>query len=300
MSDSKMYRPVVPRRKSRRDIRGVNYCIHEWGQAGAPLLVYLHGWGDSGATLQFVVDSLQSDWHVVAPDWRGFGRSTIECESYWFPDYLADLHELLSRFSPDEPIRLVGHSMGANVASLYAGSVPERVQALINIEGFGLPDSDPRDAPRRYRLWLAAPDPSFSTYDDLDALAVRIRDRSPRMSVGQALYVADQWAVRGVDGRFRLRADPRHRLPNPVLYRRAEAEACWRAIRAGCLLVTGAESDLAAEFGAVFEAMYPGADSVCIDAAGHMPHFEAPDALASTIEHFLSQLNCNASCEETK
>lgn len=232
MSSSKTFKPVVPVRRTMHDIRGVNCCVHEWGRRDAPLLFLLHGWGDSGATFQFVVDELQSEWHIVAPDWRGFGRSRIDCESYWFPDYLADLHQLLIAYSPDEAVRLVGHSMGANAASLYAGTMPNRVAAFVNVEGFGLPDSDPQDAPRRYRLWLAAPEQQFSTYDNLEALAARIRERSPRMSVAQSLFVADQWAVRTDEDRFRLRADPRHRLPNPVLYRRSEADACRRAITA--------------------------------------------------------------------
>ena len=72
----------------------------QWGAADAPLLIYVHGWGDCGSTFQFVVDSLQKEWRVVAPDWRGFGRSTVDCSSYWFPDYLADLHELGEQLSP--------------------------------------------------------------------------------------------------------------------------------------------------------------------------------------------------------
>ena len=120
------------------DIRGVQYSVTEWGDRSAPLFFYLHGWGDTGSTFQFVVDALSRAWHVVAPDWRGFGHSSVECTSYWFPDYLADLHELLAIYSSDRPARIVGHSMGANIAGLYAGTMPERVQALVNVEGFGL------------------------------------------------------------------------------------------------------------------------------------------------------------------
>ncbi len=268
-------------------MRGADYCIYEWGNPDAPTVFLLHGWGDSGATFQFVVDASSEDWRFIAPDWRGFGRSSVDCQSYWFPDYLADLHELLEQYSPHEPARLVGHSMGANAASLYAGAMPKRVRAFVNIEGFGLPDSDPANAPRRYRLWIAAPRSGFSEYESLDQLASRIRQRSPGMSRAAALYVAGEWAETADDGKVRLRADPLHKLPNPVLYRRAEAEACWRAIEADMLLVTGARSDLANELGGVFRQMYPKATGVRIDDAGHMVHFEAPESLASSIEGFL-------------
>lgn len=133
-------------------LRGLRYHLRHWGRDDAPILVMAHGWMDVSASFQFVVDHLQQDWHVIAPDWRGFGLSqsgTSGC--YWFPDYLADLDAILQHYSPDQPICLLGHSMGANVASLYAGVRPERVSKLINLEGFGLPETHPKQAPSRMR-----------------------------------------------------------------------------------------------------------------------------------------------------
>lgn len=291
MSTTNSYQP---RRRSLRreyDIRGARYNVTEWGNPDAPLLFFLHGWADTGSTFQFVVDAMQDEWHVVAPDWRGFGRSTVDCASYWFPDYIADLDELLYIYTPAEPARIVGHSMGANVAALYAGTMPERVRAFVNVEGFGLAPSDPNDAPGRYRQWLekARAAPAFSVYDDLAALAGRIAARNPRMSMAQATFVAAEWAEEQADGRARLRADPKHKLPNPVLYRRAEAEACWRAIEAEVLLVTGADSELAGRYADVVGASCPADREIRIDSAGHMLHFEAPATLAAAIEAFLGR-----------
>jgi pimeloyl-ACP methyl ester carboxylesterase len=289
MSGKEIYQPKVPRAERQFSVRGADYCIYEWGDPDAPLLMYLHGWADTGATFQFVVDELTADWRVVAPDWRGFGRSTVDCSSYWFPDYIADLQELLNAYSPGDPVRLVGHSMGANVGSLYAGTMPERVRAFINCEGFGLVDSDPNDAPARYRSWIeeAAAGPSFSEYVDYEALAFRIRRRHPLMRSSQAMFVAREWAAEGPDGRIRLRADPRHKLPNPVLYRRAEAAACCRAIKAEVLLVVGKSSEFARHLDSAAELMFSGSEIAVIEGAGHMLHFEAPRAFAETIEEFL-------------
>ena len=281
------YELSVTRRLRSKSIRGVDYQINEWGREDAPLFVYLHGWADTGSTFQFVVDALQSDWRVIAPDWRGFGRTVHRCESYWFPDYLADLHALLEEYSPGTPARLVGHSMGANVASLYAGTMPERVVALVNIEGFGLPDSDPLEAPQRYRDWLeSARQPlEFSTYAEFDILAHRIRKRSPGLTEAQADYVAQEWAVKEA-GAVRLRADPRHKLPNPSLYRRAEADACWRNVSAEVLLVSGDRSEFASRFGGVDDLPFPNKRSTLIAGTGHMIHFEAAESLAEQIEQF--------------
>jgi pimeloyl-ACP methyl ester carboxylesterase len=293
MSGIDIYQARVSRDVSRHSIRRADYVVHEWGRPSDPLLFYLHGWGDCAATFQFVVDQLQHDWYVVAPDLRGFGDTTSANESYWFPDYLADLHELLGIYSPDAPVDLIGHSMGGNIAGLYAGAIPERVRRFVNLEGFGLPDADASEAPGRYRHWLQSGQDvtEFTRYDSFTSLAERIRKRNPRMSPGHAEFAARCWARRS-ETSVTLRADPRHKLPNPVLYRRAETEACWRAASADVLLVAGAQSR-------IMQAMLESADVehiagkfarsawVTIDECGHMLHFEAPAALAAAIERFL-------------
>jgi pimeloyl-ACP methyl ester carboxylesterase len=291
MADNSIYEPIHQGKRRSFDIRRVRYNVTEWGDPDAPTFFYLHGWGDSGTTFQFVVDELQDDWHIVAPDWRGFGRSVVECSSYWFPDYLADLHALLDVYSPDEPARLVGHSMGANIGGLYAGTMPERVRAFVNVEGFGLNEPEPDAAPQRYRQWLAQSEdlPTFTTYADRRALAAKILSRNPQMSAAQADFVAGEWGTAQADGQFTLRADARHKLPNPVLYRRAEAEACWRAITADILLVSGGASRFALGAGQQDPSVWRDAETVEIAGAGHMLHFETPSELAAVIEAFFSK-----------
>lgn len=294
MSGTDIYQARVLRDAARYCIRSADYTVHEWGQASDPLLFYLHGWGDSATTFQFVVDHLRHDWHVVAPDLRGFGDTAGNVESYWFPDYLADLHELLEIYSPDQPVDLIGHSMGGNIAGLYAGAMPERVRRFVNLEGFGLPNADAQEAPARYRQWLQAGRDvtAFTEYESFDGLAARIQKRNPHMTAGRAGFAARCWAEQSGTA-VTLRADPRHKLPNPVLYRREETEACWRAVTADVLLVVGAQSR-------VTRALLDTADVEhvaghfahatweTIDDAGHMLHFEAPEALAAIIENFLA------------
>ena len=120
------------------DIRGLRYHVRGWGDPEAPKLFMLHGWMDVSASFQFTVDALKGDWQILAPDWRGFGLSEWGKMVYWFPDYIADLDWLLAELSPDEPATIVGHSMGGNIAGLYAGVRPERVARLILAEGFGI------------------------------------------------------------------------------------------------------------------------------------------------------------------
>jgi len=291
MTDTGKYQAAVARTIRALPIRGVEYSVNEWGDTDAPLIFYLHGWADTGSTLQFVVDAMTGGWRVVAPDWRGFGRTGHCAAGYWFPDYLADLHALLEHYSPNDPVALVGHSMGGNIVSLYAGAMPERVRALINIEGFGLPNSDPLDAPGRFRNWIESGGRSqtFSNYRGFESLARKIRKRSPGISEAQADFVARQWAQELRDGCVGLRADPTHKLPNPILYRRAEAEACWAQIDAATLLVYGDQSPYAGPSGSPASLPFPNSEIFGVAGVGHMIHFEAPQVLAERIEQFLQQ-----------
>ena len=121
----------------------LRYHLRTWNEDGERLLVLLHGTQDSSATFQFLVDRLSPQWRIVAPDWRGFGRSEWASQGYFFQDYLADLDAILDRLSPQKPVQLVGHSLGGNVACVYSGVCPERVSHVVSLDGFGLPNGDP-------------------------------------------------------------------------------------------------------------------------------------------------------------
>ena len=288
---------MKPNRSEFVTIRGIQYHCRIWGRPDAPRLFCLHGWMDVSASFQFLVDALAGDWQVIAPDWRGYGLSGWSgSDSYWFPDYLADLDRLLEHFQPEAPATLVGHSMGGNVGSLYAGIRPERVARLVNLEGFGMPAGQSADAPGRYAKWLAQidADESMRDYADFAELAARLQRNNPRLMPGAALFLAKCWG-REEGGRVSLRADPAHRRINPVLYRLEEAEACWRQVSAPVLWVEGAETRTPAQIGltaadlAQRKACFARLEAQVIADAGHMLHHDQPQRLAGVIEDFLAK-----------
>lgn len=293
MSQTKTYEPITGRRSIFHEIRGVRYHVNEWGDVDNPMMVMLHGWGDCGTSFQFLVDQLRKDWFVVAPDWRGFGQTFCRAEGYWFPDYVADLDALLNIYHESDPVRLLGHSMGANVIGIYAGTMPERVAGFVNIEGFGLADSDPDNAPANFRRWIeqGRKMPAYKTYTDFAELAEKIAARSPAMGSEKAMFVARHWAQKNTSGVVEIRADPAHKLPNAVQYRRAEAQACWSRIEAPVLQVLGENTAFRDAAKAWLD---PGGDvlqgleteTVAIPDAGHMVHFEQPAKLAKAVERF--------------
>ncbi|MHB8475279.1 MAG: alpha/beta fold hydrolase [Steroidobacteraceae bacterium] len=286
-----------PRQETLR-VRGLDMHLTRWGPEPAesvPPVFLLHGWLDSGATFQFMVDALRREWPLVALDWRGFGRSEWPQEGYWFPDYLGDLDALLDELSPGAPVRLVGHSMGGNIACSYAGIRPERVRCVINLEGFGLARTSSAQAPARMRKWLdqLRTPAARKDYASFEELAAIIRFRYPRFSAAQAAFVAAAWGKLDGAGRVRLAGDPRHHRVNPILYKREDAEACWRELRAPLLMLVGEESDMLAKLGAdgttaAFRAIFPHIEIVPIAGAGHMLHIERPELVAPLVESFLS------------
>lgn len=283
-------------------LRGLQYHLTLWGEpadGGAPPLWMLHGFMDVGLSFQFVVDAMAAGRCVIAPDWRGFGRTRVpgHTDAYWFPDYLADLEGLLEAVTPGRAVDLLGHSMGGNVAMAYAGVRPTRVRRLINLEGFGLPDLPPGKAPARMAQWLdELREPQrLKPYPSQAAVAERMRRNNPRLAPDHALWLAGHWAEQRDDGQWHLRADAAHRRVNPVAYRAAEAVAMWSAIRAPLLWVQGSHTRVddhwqgrysLAEFEARL-AHVPSVQRVLLPDAGHMLHHDQPQALATHIDEFL-------------
>ncbi len=303
------YRPTRPSHSVFLPVRGLRYHAHVWGEASLatpskPPLVLVHGWMDVGASFQFVVDALAAlegpGRYIVAPDWRGFGRTeTPGADAYWFPDYLGDLDALLDRIAPEGRVDLVGHSMGGNVAMSYAGVRPSRIRRLVNLEGFGLPETRPQQAPARLAKWLdelKAPQP-LRTYDKVEAVAARLVKNNPLLAPDKAAWLAPHWSRQAADGRWHIQGDPAHKRSNPVLYQVPETLEIWQRIEAPVLWVEGDLTDVAKWWGhryprADFEARLarvPQVQRQLLSPCGHMLHHDRPEALAAHLRAFLEQ-----------
>ena len=290
---------MKPSRSEFIKIRGLQYHVRHWGDDAAPKLFMMHGWMDVSASFQFVVDCLQREWHVIAADWRGFGRTDDGgSDCYYFPDYLGDLDALLRHFSPDEAVDLLGHSMGGNVATLYAGVRPERIRRLINLEGFGMPAAGPEKAPGRYARWLdELREPNeLRDYPDQAAVAARLQKNNPRLTDARASFLSGHWAAPNDAGRWAILGDAAHKRSSPVLYRVEEVLACWQRITAPVLWVEAAQTDVWRWMGPKEEARVEidrrkaslaRVQSAMIEDAGHMLHHDQPEVLAGLIEDFL-------------
>ncbi len=295
-------------------IRKLNYHVLVWGNTAStlPPLVLMHGWMDVAASYQFVVDMLSdaffADRLIIAADWRGYGKTTgAPVDNYWFPDYLADLDFLLDHYSPNQAVDLIGHSMGGNVVMMYAGSRPERVRRLVNLEGFGMPVFAAEKAPSRYAQWmdelkkLHRGELDLTAYDKADGVARRLMKTNPRLGrdeagKAKANWLARHWAAENTQGKWEILGDPAHKIINANLNNVAEALALYKSITAPVLVVEASDDSLSgwwngkytlAEFHERLKNV-PDCTIKVVQDAGHMMHHDQPLVLAKMIEAFVA------------
>jgi pimeloyl-ACP methyl ester carboxylesterase len=325
-----MYQAIKQSNSHFLSIRGLQYHVRTWGtrkpynadDLSTIPLIMVHGWMDVSASFQFVVDAMQADRYIVAPDWRGYGLTAVpQTDNYWMPDYLADLDFLLDALepAPEAPpngyqVDLIGHSMGGNIAMLYAGIRPQRIRKLVNLEGFGMPRTRPENAGKRYAQWmdelkkLHKGELDLKPYDDAAGVAGRLMKTNKRISEDKALWLAEHWAAEikflknedtpeeEIASQWEIQGDPAHKVVNANLYQADEAIALYKLITAPLLAIEAADNEMGKWYGGKFTlteyherlANVPNCRIEEVADAGHMMHHDQPEVLAGLIEGFLA------------
>ena len=285
-------------------IRQLNYHVRCWGEPGPGItpLVLLHGWMDVAASFQFVVDAMAEEHFIIAPDWRGFGLTQSGgADAFWFPDYLADLDALLDHYAPGQSVNLAVHSMGGNVAMVYAGVRPERVRRLVNLEGFGLPATRAEQAPGRYVQWLDgvkqfnSGELQLKTYNSLEAVARRLMKTNTRLGTDKAHWLAAHWSTEQRTGQWSILGEAAHKIANAQLYRVDEMLAIQRCITAPTLMVEAADDTVSLLWRGQFTLAehherlksVANIEVVQVPDCGHMLHHDQPQAVAALLERFM-------------
>ena len=302
---AQMYQVKKQARSEFVPIRNLQYHVQVWGEPSPDKipLVLVHGWMDVAASYQFVVDAFKQDHYIIAPDWRGYGQTASGgVDNFWFPDYLADLAFLLDHYAPNQPVNLVGHSLGGNVVMIYAGIRPERIRRLVNLEGFGMPATTPDQAPKRYAKWmdelkaLHRGEMELKAYDSAAGVARRLMKTNPRLGEDKATWLASHWAKENAEGKWAILGQSAHKISNAQLYRLEEVLEIYKRIRMPVLAVEASDNSLDLWWNGKFTlAQYheriksvPNVEIARIDDAGHMMHHDQPEVLATLIERFIA------------
>ncbi len=273
------------------EVHGRRLAALGWGPAdGLPVLA-LHGWLDNAASFARLAP-LVTGVRLIAVDLPGHGRSDHRpdgCANV-FAQWVVDVAAILDALKwPDAA--LLGHSMGAGIATLVAGALPDRVRALIAIEGFG--PLSVHAAETATRLGRAVteqlnparrPAPVYSSRADA---AERFRAARRDLDPASARLLAER-ALRPVDGGWKFGHDPRLQAPSLVRFTESQVRDVLRAIRAPTLVVR-------ANDGWPFDAVQVHERIACLSDAtvervdgGHHVHLAHPERVAPVVQRFIT------------
>jgi pimeloyl-ACP methyl ester carboxylesterase len=233
---------------------------------GSPTLLLLHGLGVNGAVWQPLLSHLKA-WpgRIVVPDFRGHGRSP-HARPYGLGQHAADLAALLP---PDEPVTIVGHSMGGLVGLVLASGwfgVTARAALGCSLKVTWQPDelSKLKQLAATPARWFANRAEAAERFLRVSGLTGIVDATAPVVTAG----------IVEADGRYRLAADPATVLVvgpdiGPVL---GAIVALWR-------LACGSLDPLVR----VAELQAYDAQAIEIEGCGHNLHVEQPATLAQLI-----------------
>jgi len=282
--------------------------------AGAPDLLLLHGMADLAWSMHPVAERLRDRWHVRSLDLRGHGESDHP-GAYGLLHFVADLValvELLDLAADGRRPVVVGHSLGGQIASQFAGLYPELVRALVVAEGIGPPvrlreaNPEERRTTARGRVDVLRSAAAHRLLPDVAAAAARLRAPHVGLDAATADLLADHGTRAADHGTLVWKFDPRTRDWLATFDREAIEER-WGLIRCPVLVVTGAaawerwwsaqsrsaqsEGWVDVDTGEVRRRVGCFADvrHVDIPGAGHMLPYDAPVELADAVDAFLTE-----------
>ncbi|MGY3943671.1 alpha/beta fold hydrolase [Aeromonas tecta] len=255
-------------------------------QQGKPMLIALHGWLDNSASFLPLAPYLEQ-FHLICVDLPGHGRSDHKSTPYVFVDWLDDLYQL-SQAAGWPRFMLLGHSLGALIASAYAGVFPEQVERLVMLEGLGPLSQADEQVPEQLRRAILNRSRTreraslgFASIEE----AVGARCKVAEISHGAARVICERQLI-ARDGRWHWRSDPRLRDLSPLRMSEGQAQALIRAIACPVLFIRGEQG-----FTALVEQWQSRAGAfrqieMAVVAGNHHFHMENSSQTAVYIENF--------------
>ncbi len=122
------------------DVEGGRLYAGIWGNRG-PVVLCSHGITANHISFQTLAERMGGEFQLVAPDHRGRGRSNAISGPWGMKAHAADMIALLDALSLERADVMVGHSMGAFISVVTQAQYPDRIGALLLVDG-GLPLSD--------------------------------------------------------------------------------------------------------------------------------------------------------------
>lgn len=298
-------------RYERFNFNGANCRLSavDYGGSGQDLVI-LHGMRDHALSMTSISAALAEEFHVIVPDLRGHGDSENP-GSYTIVQFIADLRALIQEKGLDRPI-LVAHSLGGHIASKYAAIYPEEVRALVLIDGMGPPRVVDESSRGTYSIgrWREHIESALQISSDRRVMAdaeeafQRLSRNNPKLSPETARMIVEH-GVEPVAGGVSWKWDPAVSMVWST-FDHFESEDMWREIECPVQIVTGSDSMqywTGVRFGLEPDnelhdreterrrRLFRDARHTSIGGAGHMIHYDQPDALNDCLRAFLNDLS---------
>jgi pimeloyl-ACP methyl ester carboxylesterase len=268
----------------------------DWGSAGAPPMILLHGGQDHCRNWDWVAQRLRHDWHIIAPDLRGHGDSEWSATgSYTMAGYIYDLAQLIDQ-QRLAPVTIVAHSLGGNIALRYTGIYPEKVKALVAIEGLGpspkvLAERARHTIVDRMRKWIDLQHNLSGRlprrYASIEDAFRRMQEANKHLSPAQARHLTQHGVNQNEDGTFSWKFDNYVRVWSPYDMQVAEVQDLWTRIACPVLLVYGKESWASNPQDDGRARHFKNARVMSFEKAGHWVHHDRLDAFIDAVRAFL-------------
>lgn len=255
----------------------------EWGSQSdcSPVVLFLHGWLDNLNSFKPLMSHFNehSEYRYVAIDFPGHGESDWRVTDgfYYFNDYVSDVFLILNRLKIGK-CHIVGHSMGALVASVFSNCFPDKVESLSLIDGVGLLFSKPEETKllltraieQKSKLKITSNKP-FKNIEDIYKARQRVSDLKL-----EDIKVLMNRNIKVIGGGFLLRTDPKLKLSSPFRYTYEQASALLDGIRSPTLLLLGSRGfeDMRLKL-KKFEHCYTDLVVATVD-GGHHCHMDSP------------------------
>ena len=237
--------PVVE--EIRLSLPHIELAAHIFGpQDGLPVIA-LHGWLDNANSFARLAPKL-SGLRIVAVDFAGHGHSDHRPRGagYALADYAFDVLCVAEQLGWKQ-FALLGHSLGAIVSVIIAGSFPERVTRLALIDGIVLrsgPDIDAAEnMSKALEAQLAHGHKRKSVHPTLDR-AIEARMKGMVAVSREAAELLAQRGLMPVPGGYSWRSDSRLTLPSPLRLTDAQAMSFVRRVTCPTTLVVAEEGML--------------------------------------------------------
>ncbi|PNS08641.1 alpha/beta fold hydrolase [Solilutibacter silvestris] len=270
---------------------GTITALHSSSSANAPRVLALHGWLDNAASFVPMARHLDGI-ELVAIDLPGHGHSVHLPPGAIYTFEMAVHHVLdVADALGWERFNLLGHSMGAGIASLVAASCPQRVERLVCIEALGgLADSAENTAVRMREsvaAMRALDAKSLRVFPQLD-VAIQARMRANAMSEPVARLIVER-GVRAVDGGWQWSSDPRLMVPTWIRPVDAQVVAVCGGIESPTRVVFAdpAQPYLPDDVRRRYVDAVPNGELLVLPGTHHL-HMETPQPVAEWVGSFLS------------